>query len=123
MDKKKLRNDLILIGVCLFVSLAVWIAVTLMKEEGAFAVVKIDGKEWARYSLLDNREVDIETQNGKNILVIKDGYADITEADCPDGLCENQHRISKTGESLVCLPHKLTVVIEGAEEEGVDLIG
>ncbi len=123
MDKKKLKNDLILLGVCLFVSLAVWIAVTLVKDEGAYAVVKIDGKEWARYSLAENREVEIETERGKNILVIKDGYADITKADCPDGLCEDQHRINETGESLVCLPHKLTVVIEGAEEEGVDLIG
>lgn len=122
MDKGKLRYDLILLAVCLFVSLILWVAVTLMKEPGEYAVVTVNGEEYGRYSLNEDRELVIETENGKNVLVIEDGFADITEATCPDGLCERQHRINESGESLVCLPNKVTVTVIGAEQ-GVDLVG
>lgn len=121
MDKKKLRNDVILIAVCLFVSLALWAVVMLTKKPGEVVVVTVNGEEYARYPLSEDREVVIETERGKNILVIKDGYADITEASCPDGLCERQRKIDESGESLVCLPNKVTVTVIGGD--GVDFVG
>ena len=121
-DKKRLRHDLILLAVCLFASLAVWLFVTLSKEPGRTVAVTVDGEEYARYPLDEDREVVIETEWGKNVLVIKDKKADITEADCPDGLCERQRPIDESGESLVCLPHKVTVTVVGGEAE-LDLVG
>lgn len=121
MDKRKLRYDVILIAVCLLVSLALWAVVTLTKKPGEYAVVEVGGEEYARYPLSEDREVVIETENGKNVLVIKDGYADITDATCPDGLCERQRRINNTGETLVCLPNKVTVTVVGGD--GVDFVG
>ena len=122
MDKRKTRYDLILIAVCLFVSLALWAAVSLTKKPGETVVVTVAGEEFGRYSLSEEREVVIETENGKNVLVIKDGYADITDATCPDGLCERQRKINESGETLVCLPNKVTVTVIGGEE-GVDFVG
>lgn len=122
MDKKKLWRDLVLLGVCLFVSLTIWITVTLLKKDGAYCVVTVAGEEIGRFLLSEDREEIIETENGTNILIIKEGFADITDATCPDGLCVRQRRISKTGESLVCLPNKVTVTVVGAEE-GVDIAG
>ncbi len=122
MDKRKLMRDLILFAVCLFVSLMLWIGVTLTKKPGAAVVVTVDGEEWGAYSLNEDSEILIETERGKNLLVIKDGYADITEASCPDGLCARQHKINESGESLVCLPNKVTVTVR-AEGEGIDLMG
>ena len=121
MDKSKLRHDLILIAVCLFVSLAVWGAVSLAKKPGETVVVTVSGEEYATYPLDEEREVVIETEKGRNVLVIKDGYADITEATCPDGLCERQHKINESGETLVCLPNKVTVAVIGGD--GVDFVG
>ena len=46
-----------------------------------------------------------------NMLVIKDGHASIKNADCPDGLCIKQGSISKSNESIICLPNKLVVRI------------
>lgn len=121
MDKKKLRHDLILVAVCLFVSLGLWLTVTLLKKPGEYCVVTVNGEEYGRFSLSEEREEIIETQKGRNVLVIKDGYADITEASCPDGLCERQHKINESGESLVCLPNKVTVTVIG--KDGIDLVG
>ena len=77
MDKRKLRYDLILIAVCLFVSLALWAVVTLTKKPGESVVVTVAGEEYATYPLDEEREVVIETDHGKNVLVIKDGYKQI----------------------------------------------
>ena len=122
MEKSKLRYDLILIAVCLFVSLALFIVITLTKKPGEAVVVTVAGEEYATYPLNEEREVVIETENGRNVLTIKDGYADITEATCPDGLCERQRKINKSGETLVCLPNKVTVTVIGGEN-GVDFVG
>ena len=93
-----------------------------MQKEGGQAVVYVDGEASATYSLEQDGEYEIETDGGRNVLVIKDGEADMTEADCPDGLCVKQHSISKNGETIVCLPHKVVVEVISAEESGLDAV-
>ena len=68
-----------------------------------YVVVWIDGKEAGRYSLKEDREIPFTTKLGR----ISDGKAFMTEADCPDGYCLEQHAISRTGDRIVCLPHRL----------------
>ncbi|MFR4337598.1 MAG: NusG domain II-containing protein [Lachnospira pectinoschiza] len=48
----------------------------------------------------------------------------MTDADCPDKLCVKTGMISKTGETIVCLPHRVVVEIIGAaaDDSGVDSI-
>ena len=113
-NKKRLA-DIILVAVLLVISLSVFLVISLTKEEGAVAVVTVDNEIIGEYSLSDDGEYSLN--GGTNILVIKDGKACVTYASCPDGLCVNQGKISKTGERIVCLPNKLMVEIKGAEEE------
>lgn len=122
MDKKKLKYDLILGCICLLLSLSVWLLVTVLKKPGEYAVITVNGEEYGKYPLSVDTEISVETERGKNVVVIKDGYADIIEATCPDGLCEKQRKIDATGESLVCLPNKVTVTVVGGESE-IDLVG
>lgn len=93
-------------------------------HDGNGAVVIYEGKEkTAAYPLSENREAMIEPQGGgQNLLIIRDGEAWIEEADCPDRLCVKQGHISKTGQSLICLPHKLTVMIEGGGTAELDAV-
>ena len=44
------------------------------------------------------------------------------EADCPDQICVRHKAISKSGESIVCLPHKVVVEISSEEEQDVDIV-
>ena len=46
------------------------------------------------------------------------------EADCPDGTCVRQGAIQTPGETIVCLPHRVTVTIVGNGEGtgGVDAV-
>lgn len=113
------KRDIILIASILVVAIAFFLIVELTKEEGAGVVVKVDGVEVAEYSL--SKSGTYPLNGGTNILVIEDGRAYLSDANCPDKLCVHQGKISKTGEVITCLPNKLTVTVFGAEES-VDLI-
>ncbi|MBQ2716664.1 MAG: NusG domain II-containing protein [Clostridia bacterium] len=113
------KRDIILIASILVVAIAFFLIVELTKEEGAGVVVKVDGVEVAEYSL--SKSGTYPLNGGTNILVIEDGRAYLSDANCPDKLCVHQGKISRTGEVITCLPNKLTVTVFGAEES-VDLI-
>lgn len=120
-NKKKLIADIILIFSVLVISALCYLLVVLNQSEGACAVVTVGNEEYGRYPLnIDKKitiNVDYETKNHYNILVIENGKADITEASCPDGICEDHNPISKNGETIVCLPNKVVVKIEGDGNE------
>lgn len=118
--KKKLRNDLILFGALLLVAAALWLCVSLFSKEGKYAAVTVDGEVIDRVPLSKDGEYRYETEGGFNVLVIRDGYADVTEADCPDKICVRAPKINRAGETVTCLPHRLVVTIEGGEEKPLD---
>ena len=104
MKSKKNRNDFVLILVLLAVILIGFLVVRLQRQKDAFTVdVSVDGTTVATYRL---------DEGGQNHLVIQDGCARIEEADCPDKLCVKQGTVSKSGESLVCLPNRVVVAVK-----------
>ena len=64
----------------------------------------------------------VSSDGGYNEITVSAGGIAVTDADCPDRLCVNQKAISYQGESIICLPHKLTVTIEGGEHGSVDAV-
>lgn len=108
---KKIRNDAILFAVIILLATAGLMIFNGTKQRGNTVAVIIDGKETARYSLNTDTEKVIETEYGKNTVVIKDGCVSVENADCPDLICENHRAISRDGETIVCLPHKLVLEI------------
>ncbi|MBR3963326.1 MAG: NusG domain II-containing protein [Oscillospiraceae bacterium] len=120
---KKTRNDLILGLAVIILAAGIWLATELLKKDGSFAVVTVNGTETAKYSLAEDAEIRLESENGGyNILVIKNGKADIIEASCPDHVCVDQRAISKTGEAITCLPNKTVITIDGEDEAEVDFV-
>lgn len=115
------KRDFILIGAILAVILIAFAVMFLVKKDGAYVVVRVNGEEVAKYSLED--EGEYELNGGTNILRIEDGKAYLISADCPDHLCVKQGKISKSGETITCLPNRLTVTVYGSDEGEVELIG
>lgn len=118
---KKYKNDILLAASVLSVVLILFL-IYAAGSKGTEAVIEavVDGESYGTYSLLENQEVEILTSYGRNYLIIEDGCAYITEANCPDRTCVKQGKISKRGQSIICLPHKLTVRIIKGEEGEVD---
>lgn len=117
------KNDLIFIGVLLMIGIAVLFAFSFNKTKGSgWAVVTCDGEEYGRFRLDQEQTIEITNEDGlvTNVLVIKDGKADITDAACPDKLCVHQKAIDRAGENLVCLPNRVVVTVERESDTELD---
>ena len=116
----KKRADLILIVALLLLAGVLYLTLNANRQEGGVAVVRVNGVETERHSLAVDGTFPLN--GGTNILVIRDGQAWLSEADCPDLLCVKQGKIHYTGQVITCLPNRLTVTVEGGESNGVDLV-
>lgn len=117
LEDKKLRSDIILIGTLLVIGLSVFLFMFFTREDGDRVVVSVGGKVVAEYSL----SVDgvYYLNDGTNVLVIEGGYVYMREANCPGFQdCVEAGRISKVGQSIVCLPNELIVEIVGEKDGG-----
>lgn len=56
-------------------------------------------------------------KGGYNVLEVEGTRARMREANCPDRLCVQMGWIERPGQSIVCLPHRLLLRIEGGEEK------
>ena len=120
MEKKKLRYDILFISVLLCLSLVLGFIIFFNRKEGKVVHVEIDGQVIAEYSLDVDGEYSLN--DGTNILKISNGTAYLIFANCPDKTCEKTGKIRYVGESIICLPNKLSIVIQGNAYEGVDLV-
>ena len=117
--KANYTRDLILVAVLLVAALALFFVMRSLQARdtgtGAQAVVTVDGKEIGRYPLKKNGTFPLN--GGTNILVVENGEAWVSEANCPDKVCMGMGKISRNGEFIACLPNRLLVVVEGAAED------
>ena len=122
MKKNRIkRNDIILTAIFLIIAVLLFASYNLFfRKTGSFVQVTADGKVINSLSLSKDTTITINGYNGKNILQIKDGYASIIEADCPDKLCQKQKKIKYDVEMIVCLPHKVIVSVISQEETKID---
>lgn len=54
---------------------------------------------------------EAEFSGSGNLLIIEDGKAYITEADCRDKICVGMSPVSHVGESIVCMPHGIVISV------------
>ena len=117
MEKKKIKRDIMLIATLIIVGAAAFLIINfVVKKDGITAAVKVDGNIVYMLPLDKNASVTVEGyQGGSNTVVIENGTVYMKDADCPDKLCEKTGKISKNGETIVCLPHRVVVEIQGGE--------
>lgn len=117
MEKKKIKRDIMLIATLIIVCAAAFLIINfVVKKDGITAIVKVDGNIVYMLPLDKNASVTVEGyQGGSNTVVIENGTVYMKDADCPDKLCEKTGKISKNGETIVCLPHRVVVEIQGGE--------
>jgi len=86
-------------------------------SSGQKAVVTVDGKLYGTYSLSQDQTIEITQKNHLNKITIKNGAVQMSYSDCRNQVCVKDGRISKTNQSLVCLPNKVMVEITGKEAD------
>lgn len=117
------KADFIIIGVVvLLVGVLLFFLYGVGDRQGSYVQIEVDGAVAEVLPLDTDTEKKIITDGGENTLVIKNGYAKITQADCPDGVCKNHSKISRNGESIICLPHKLVIsIVSSNPDDEIDL--
>lgn len=107
-----LKNDIVLLAMLVVVALILFPIVSHSKKPGVYALVELDGAEYATLELATDTTLTVATDHGTNTIVVHDGSVSVESADCPDKICVNHASISLTGETIVCLPHKLVITIK-----------
>ena len=90
---------------------------SLPQKENAYLIIKIDNQIYGTYSLEENQTINI---NNTNTCVIEDGKVYMKEANCRDLICIHTKAIDKKGGSIVCLPNRIVLEIQG--EDSIDTI-
>lgn len=112
------KKDIILgIGIIAVALLMLLVLQINRGEEGNRIQVILDGKIYGTYSLEKDQVIEIEEGSFYNQIRVEDGKAYMEEANCPDGYCEEQGKISRHTQTIVCLPHKLVVEVLEADND------
>ena len=125
-------NDILLGAGLLLGALCLWCVIYFAgrntDKNALKVVITVDGQEYYSGSLIENgaeeknagstvgnkREIDVD---GHNKVVIAGGEVWMESADCPDKLCVGQGRISRSGQTIICLPNRVMVTIKGGKSE------
>ena len=107
------KADIILLAALIILGAALSVPAFLWKGTGDTVKVTVNGKLYGEYSLKEDRKVEIERDGKKNILVIEDGKAWMDYSTCKNQVCVHTGKIHDAGRSIVCLPNRVSVTIEG----------
>ena len=121
---KKHKWDVIITAGIIIAGAVIAAIVLISGHKGSTVIVSVDGEIIKTFSLDGEISYEIAgADGGKNYLRISGGQAWLEDADCPDKLCVNMGKISRNGQSIVCLPHKVVVEVSSEEnEDDVDIV-
>ncbi|MBR5099502.1 MAG: NusG domain II-containing protein [Spirochaetales bacterium] len=108
-----LVRDTLLIITLLLIGIILLFVLRGQSNEGSYVIIMYQNEEKARFSLASDGIYNIN--NGKNKIEILGGKVRMTYADCPDELCIRQGWIEFDGQSIICLPNKITVMVSGGD--------
>ena len=106
------KNDFILIFILLSVSLVILFIFNVTKKEGNIAKVYYENNVVLTIDLNIDNIYYVEGDNGQIEIEVKDKKIRVKEENSPLHLCSKQGYISKSYETIVCLPNKIVIKIE-----------
>ena len=114
-DPAMKKKDIIIIALALLAALALYLVSQVsLGAEASVVVVTVDGKEVLRKPLAMENRYEIAQDDGSlNVIRVEDGAVFMEEANCRDGLCIRQGKMRNGAKTIVCLPHKVVVQLEG----------
>ena len=117
------KGDAVVICLCIVLAILIGVVFWMQtgREQGSTVVIYQEGEKVQEISLDKDTEFLIEN-NYTNKLIVKDKRVAIVESDCPGMDCAHSGWISGKGRSLVCLPNRVEIRIEGDVDSEVDFI-
>ncbi|MBO5246835.1 MAG: NusG domain II-containing protein [Eubacterium sp.] len=117
------KRDIIFLTGMACTGLLLTILIFCFSETGNKIHITKDGTLIGVYDLHTDQEIPIQSDGEiQNVVVIEQNKASMKEAFCPDHLCVHQGAISRSGQSIVCLPHRLVIEVYGTEKQTYDTV-
>lgn len=113
--KPKPLDALVVLAVLLLGVAAAWLTYGGENSGALTATVKHRGQVVARVelsSLTEKKTVSIDGAYHLTVTLDRTGAA-VTDSDCPGQDCLHTERITRAGQSIVCLPEQVIVTLEG----------
>lgn len=94
------------------------------KADGPLRVViSAEGETLEQGTLLELSGTRVYTNRGYTLTVeIADGAVNVVDSDCPGHDCQHTPPISRSGQSIVCLPAQIVITLEGASSDAPDVV-
>lgn len=110
-DKNISFPDVMIALAFIFIGIIMLLVMRKNEKSGFDINISVDGNITKTLSLDKDMVYEVVTDYGNNKIVIEDGKAYVSEADCRDKICVNYKPIDKVGDTIICLPHKLVVEV------------
>jgi len=110
------RGDVALVLLLLAAGATGFLLLKLLGPHGRPAEVKILIRERCLVVPLADTTLALAGPLGETEITIEDGKVWVSSAPCPNKLCMRQGKIAKPGESIICLPNRLVITIQGAKQ-------
>ena len=124
MNKKVLRNDLILIGSLLVLAIiSLVLVLTLKSKKNLQAKVYVQNEVVEVIDLSKKEEKDYYVQGLKGQVHIhtKNGGIAIVESNCPHQDCVNMGYVYETNRPIICAYNAVYIIIEGKANFDVEI--
>ena len=120
-NSRKVIYSYMIICVLFIVCSVIIIFMNSNNNEHKSAVIYVNGNIYKVIELSDKiyTQYTIDTEYGTNIVEVNHGKIRVVEADCPDKTCVKSGYTSSEWKPIICIPHKLEIVIEGNELDGI----
>lgn len=122
MKNIKQKKDIILILILSGIAIVFYMVNKLTAGSGNKVVVYVDETIFVEYNLNEDNVYEIDTEYGKNVITIENSRVSVSSADCSNQICVNHNPISKSNESIICLPNHLVIRIKSEETGEIDEI-
>ena len=116
------KADIVLFIALILFGAALAVPAFLWHDSGDTVKISLNGKEFGTYSLAEDKEVTVEKDGHVNKVMIKDGKVWMKSASCKNQICVHTGKISNAGQSIVCLPNRVSVTIEGKGGQDYDAV-
>ena len=123
--KPKPMDALVVIIVVAFAVMTAAFVYGKNRGETLTATVKHRGQVAAQVALstlTEEKKITIDGQYHLTVTLTKDGVS-VTESDCPGQDCVHTGRITRAGQSIVCLPEQVIVTLEGKTPSADVILG
>ena len=124
MDKKTLRNDIILIGSLLLVAVICLVLVlTHRQKDNLVATICVQNNVVETIDLSKKEDADyyIDGVKGRLHVHTHEGAIAVLESNCPHQDCVRMGYVSQSGHPIICAYNQVSIVIEGGVANDVEI--